>query len=202
MTSPKASMAGCRTVSIARSGPSLRLPSAPPGPPRRRGEADVDRHRDRSRPMPAQSGSRSRSPSVPPDAWSPAAGGSDRFPPFHHLRDDAEGVYDNFTVAAGARLTRNDPCCADRPARRLPHERRADGRRRPACGHHHIAHPRRIAPAARLQDGTHRRSRGVFQGKILRRKARSDGYQMNQALLLSEDAETTASRSWKSTPTT
>jgi Fe-S cluster assembly protein SufD len=38
------------------------------------------------------------------------------------------------------------------------------------------------------------RSRGVFQGKILVRQVaqRTDGYQMNQALLLSDDAEINA----------
>lgn len=106
----------------------------------------------------------------------------------------AEGVYDNFTVAAGARLTRNEIHAALTGPRAACH---MNGAQMAAEGQHvdtttsldHAAPD--CASRQTYKTVLTGRSRGVFQGKILvRREAqKTDGYQMNQALLLSEEAE-------------
>jgi Fe-S cluster assembly protein SufD len=106
----------------------------------------------------------------------------------------ADGVYDNFTVAAGARLTRNEIHAALTGPRAACH---MNGAQMAADGQHvdtttsldHAAPD--CASRQTYKTVLTGRSRGVFQGKILvRREAqKTDGYQMNQALLLSEEAE-------------
>jgi Fe-S cluster assembly protein SufD len=111
-----------------------------------------------------------------------------------HARVAAGGTYDNFTLNAGARLTRNEIHIAlDGPAAGT----HMNGAQLLAGGQHadtttYLDH---AAPGCTSRQ-TYRtvlagRSRGVFQGKILVRQAaqKTDGYQMNQALLLSPDAE-------------
>lgn len=106
----------------------------------------------------------------------------------------AAGTYDNFTVAAGPRLTRNEIHAALTGPRAACH---MNGAQMAAEGQHvdtttsldHAAPD--CASRQTYKTVLAGRSRGVFQGKILvRREAqKTDGYQMNQALLLSEDAE-------------
>jgi Fe-S cluster assembly protein SufD len=106
----------------------------------------------------------------------------------------ADGIYDNFTVAAGARLTRNEIHAALTGPRAACH---MNGAQMAAEGQHvdtttsldHAAPD--CASRQTYKTVLTGRSRGVFQGKILvRREAqKTDGYQMNQALLLSDDAE-------------
>jgi len=106
----------------------------------------------------------------------------------------AGGTYDNFTVAAGPRLTRNEIHAALTGPGAACH---MNGAQMAADGQHvdtttSLDH---AAPGCASRQ-TYKtvlagRSRGVFQGKIhVHRVAqKTDGYQMNQALLLSEEAE-------------
>jgi Fe-S cluster assembly protein SufD len=111
-----------------------------------------------------------------------------------HARVAAGGTYDNFTLNAGARLTRNEIHIALEGAGAAAH---MNGAQLLAGGQHadtttFLDH---AAPGCASRQ-TYKtvlagKSRGVFQGKILVRQAaqKTDGYQMNQALLLSPDAE-------------
>jgi Fe-S cluster assembly protein SufD len=111
-----------------------------------------------------------------------------------HARVAEGGTYDNFTLNAGARLTRNEIHIALNGPGAMAH---MNGAQLLAGGQHadtttYLDH---AAPdcASRQTYKTvlSGKSRGVFQGKILVRQAaqKTDGYQMNQALLLSPDAE-------------
>lgn len=107
---------------------------------------------------------------------------------------EAGGTYDNFTLNAGARLVRNEIHAALRGPKAACH---MNGAQLVADGQHadtttfldHAAPD--CASRQTYKTVLAGRSRGVFQGKILVRQAaqRTDGYQMNQALLLSEHAE-------------
>jgi Fe-S cluster assembly protein SufD len=107
---------------------------------------------------------------------------------------EAGGTYDNFTLNAGGRLVRNEIHAALRGPRAACH---MNGAQLVADGQHadtttfldHAAPD--CASRQTYKTVLAGRSRGVFQGKILVRQAaqRTDGYQMNQALLLSEEAE-------------
>jgi len=111
-----------------------------------------------------------------------------------YARIAAGATYDNFTVAAGPRLTRNEIHAALTGPRAACH---MNGAQMAGEGQHvdtttSLAH---AAPDCASRQ-TYKtvltgRARGVFQGKIHVHQVaqRTDGYQMNQALLLSEDAE-------------
>jgi Fe-S cluster assembly protein SufD len=111
-----------------------------------------------------------------------------------HARVAAGGTYDNFTLNAGARLTRSEIHIALTGPKASAH---MNGAQLLAGGQHadtttFLDH---AAPECSSRQ-TYKtvlagRSRGVFQGKILVRRVaqKTDGYQMNQALLLSPDAE-------------
>jgi Fe-S cluster assembly protein SufD len=111
-----------------------------------------------------------------------------------YARIAAEGTYDNFTVAAGPRLTRNEIHAALVGPRAACH---MNGAQMAADGQHvdtttsldHAAPD--CASRQTYKTVLAGRSRGVFQGRIhVHRVAqKTDGYQMNQALLLSEEAE-------------
>jgi Fe-S cluster assembly protein SufD len=106
----------------------------------------------------------------------------------------AGGTYDNFTLNAGAKLVRNEIHTALLGPKAACH---MNGAQLAGEGQHadtttYLDH---AAPDCASRQ-TYKtvlagKSRGVFQGKILVRQVaqRTDGYQMNQALLLSEDAE-------------
>jgi len=106
----------------------------------------------------------------------------------------AGGTYDNFTVAAGARLTRNEIHAALTGPKAACH---MNGAQMAADGQHvdtttaldHAAPD--CASRQTYKTVLTGRSRGVFQGKIHVHQIaqRTDGYQMNQALLLSDEAE-------------
>ena len=111
-----------------------------------------------------------------------------------HARIAAEARYDTMAVAAGARLTRMEIHAALTGPKASCHMNTAQL----AAGRALVDTTTALDHAA--PDCASRQtcktvlagqSRGVFQGKILvRREAqKTDGYQMNQALLLSEDAE-------------
>jgi Fe-S cluster assembly protein SufD len=107
---------------------------------------------------------------------------------------EARGTYDNFTLNAGGRLVRNEIHARLLGPRAACH---MNGAQLVADGQHadtttfldHAAPD--CASRQTYKTVLAGRSRGVFQGKILVRQAaqRTDGYQMNQALLLSEEAE-------------
>ncbi|WP_084602858.1 Fe-S cluster assembly protein SufD [Rubritepida flocculans] len=107
---------------------------------------------------------------------------------------EAGATYDNFTLNAGGRLVRNEIHAALRGPKAACH---MNGAQLVADGQHadtttfldHAAPD--CASRQTYKTVLAGRSRGVFQGKILVRQAaqRTDGYQMNQALLLSEEAE-------------
>jgi Fe-S cluster assembly protein SufD len=111
-----------------------------------------------------------------------------------HAQVAEGGTYDNFTLNAGARLTRNEIHIALNGPRAAAH---MNGAQLLAGGQHadtttYLDH---AAPGCASRQ-TYKtvlagKSRGVFQGKILVRQAaqKTDGYQMNQALLLSPEAE-------------
>ena len=111
-----------------------------------------------------------------------------------HARVAAGGTYDNFTLIAGARLTRNEIHIALNGPKAAAH---MNGAQLLAQGQHadtttwldHAAPD--CASRQTYKTVLSGKSRGVFQGKILVRQAaqKTDGYQMNQALLLSPDAE-------------
>ncbi len=109
-------------------------------------------------------------------------------------RVEAGGTYDNFTLNAGARLARNEIHAALVGPRAACH---MNGAQLVADGQHadtttfldHAAPD--CASRQTYKTVLTGRSRGVFQGKIHVHQAaqRTDGYQMNQALLLSDEAE-------------
>jgi Fe-S cluster assembly protein SufD len=111
-----------------------------------------------------------------------------------YARIAAGATYDNFTVAAGPRLTRNEIHAALVGPKAACH---MNGAQMAADGQHvdtttsldHAAPD--CASRQTYKTVLTGRARGVFQGKIhVHRVAqRTDGYQMNQALLLSEEAE-------------
>ncbi|MDB5412030.1 MAG: sufD [Rubritepida sp.] len=106
----------------------------------------------------------------------------------------AGGVYDNFTLNAGARLVRNEIHTALLGPKAACHMNGAqlagDGQHADTTTFLDHAAPD-CASRQTYKTVLAGKSRGVFQGKILVRQAaqRTDGYQMNQALLLSDDAE-------------
>ncbi|RAI58984.1 Fe-S cluster assembly protein SufD [Roseicella frigidaeris] len=111
-----------------------------------------------------------------------------------YARVDEGGTYDNFTLNAGARLVRNEihailagpkAACHMNGAQLLQDGQHADtttvlDHAAPDC-----------ASRQTYKTVLAGRSRGVFQGKIHVHQIaqRTDGYQMNQALLLSPEAE-------------
>ncbi|WP_191084997.1 Fe-S cluster assembly protein SufD [Roseococcus microcysteis] len=109
----------------------------------------------------------------------------------------AGGTYDNFTLNAGGRLVRNEIHVALQGPKAACH---MNGAQLVAEGQHadtttFLDHAAPDCPSRQTYKTVLAgRSRGVFQGKILVRQAaqRTDGYQMNQALLLSDDAEINA----------
>ncbi|HYF09852.1 MAG TPA: Fe-S cluster assembly protein SufD [Acetobacteraceae bacterium] len=107
----------------------------------------------------------------------------------------AEGAtYDNFTVAAGAKLSRNEIHAALTGPKAACHMNGAqlvgDGQLSDTTTALDHAAPD-CASRQTYKTVLTGRARGVFQGKIHVHQVaqRTDGYQMNQALLLSEDAE-------------
>ena len=106
----------------------------------------------------------------------------------------AGGTYDNFTLNAGAKLVRNEIHTALLGPKSACHMNGAqlagDGQHADTTTYLDHAAPD-CASRQTYKTVLAGKSRGVFQGKILVRQAaqRTDGYQMNQALLLSEDAE-------------
>ncbi len=106
----------------------------------------------------------------------------------------AGGTYDNFTLNAGARLARNEIHLMLAGARAAAH---MNGVQLVADGHHadtttaldHAAPD--CASRQTYKTVLSGRSRGVFQGRIHVHQVaqKTDGYQMNQALLLSPEAE-------------
>jgi Fe-S cluster assembly protein SufD len=104
------------------------------------------------------------------------------------------GIYDNFTLNAGAKLVRNEIHAALTGPNGACH---MNGAQLVADGQHadtatvldHAAPD--CASRQTYKTVLAGRSRGVFQGRIHVHQAaqRTDGYQMNQALLLSGDAE-------------
>ncbi len=111
-----------------------------------------------------------------------------------HAAIAAGATYDNFTLNAGGRLARNEIHAALNGPKAMCH---MNGAQLVGEGQH--ADTTTVLHHAAPDCGSRQtyktvltgRSRGVFQGKILVSKPaqRTDGYQMNQALLLSEDAE-------------
>ncbi|PZW42215.1 iron-regulated ABC transporter permease protein SufD [Humitalea rosea] len=110
------------------------------------------------------------------------------------VRCAADAVYDSFALNLGARITRNEMHVALNGTGAAAHLNGAqllDGTR--VCDTStYLDH---AAPGCASRQ-TYKsvlagRSRGVFQGKILVRQIaqKTDGYQMNQALLLSDEAE-------------
>jgi Fe-S cluster assembly protein SufD len=106
----------------------------------------------------------------------------------------AGGTYDNFTLNAGARLVRNEIHTALTGPKAACHmngaQLLADGQHADTTTALDHAAPG-CASRQTYKTVLMGRSRGVFQGKILVRQAaqKTDGYQMNQALLLSPEAE-------------
>lgn len=104
------------------------------------------------------------------------------------------GTYDNFTLNAGAKLVRNEIHTALLGPKAACHMNGAqlagDGQHADTTTYLDHAAPD-CASRQTYKTVLAGKSRGVFQGKILVRQVaqRTDGYQMNQALLLSEDAE-------------
>ncbi|MDB5379220.1 MAG: sufD [Rubritepida sp.] len=106
----------------------------------------------------------------------------------------AGGTYDNFTLNAGARLVRNEIHAVLLGPKAACHMNGAqlagDGQHADTTTFLDHAAPD-CASRQTYKTVLAGKSRGVFQGKILVRQVaqRTDGYQMNQALLLSEEAE-------------
>ncbi|MGK7869984.1 Fe-S cluster assembly protein SufD [Falsiroseomonas sp. E2-1-a20] len=111
-----------------------------------------------------------------------------------YARVQAGGTYDNFTLNAGAKLARNEihvALCGPKA------ECHMNGAQLLADGQHadtttaldHAAPD--CSSRQTYKTVLSGKSRGVFQGKILVRQVaqKTDGYQMNQALLLSPEAE-------------
>jgi len=107
---------------------------------------------------------------------------------------EAKGAYDSFTLNLGARLSRTEVHAALSGSGAIAHLNAAQI----LAGSQHsdfttvVSH---TAPGCTSRQTVKNvlagRSRGVFQGKIevAREAQKTDGYQMNQALLLSPDAE-------------
>jgi len=104
------------------------------------------------------------------------------------------GTYDNFTLNAGAKLARNEIHVALNGTKAEAHmngvQLATDGQHLDTTTALDHAAPD-CATRQTYKTVLSGRSRGVFQGKILVRQIaqKTDGYQMNQALLLSPDAE-------------
>ncbi|HEY8614251.1 MAG TPA: Fe-S cluster assembly protein SufD [Roseomonas sp.] len=104
------------------------------------------------------------------------------------------GTYDGFVLNAGGRISRSETHLALLGPRAAAHlngaQLVADGQLADTTTALDHAAPN-CASRQTVKTVLAGRSRGVFQGKILvRREAqKTDGYQMNQALLLSEEAE-------------
>ncbi|RVT95992.1 Fe-S cluster assembly protein SufD [Rhodovarius crocodyli] len=111
-----------------------------------------------------------------------------------HARIAAGGTYDNFTLNAGAKLARNEIHSALEGPKAACHMNGAQlvgqGQLADTTTFLHHAAPD-CASRQTYKSVLTGNGRGVFQGKILVAQVaqRTDGYQMNQALLLSEDAE-------------
>ena len=106
----------------------------------------------------------------------------------------AEGVYDGFALNAGARVARSEIRLALNGERAEAHlngaQLAADGQVADITTAIDHAEPN-CNSRQTVKTVLTGRARGVFQGKILVRRPaqKTDGYQMNQALLLSEAAE-------------
>ncbi len=111
-----------------------------------------------------------------------------------HASIAASATYDNFTLNAGGRLARNEIHASLDGPRAMCHMNGAqlvgDGQHADTTTVLHHAAPD-CGSRQTYKTVLTGRSRGVFQGKILVSKPaqRTDGYQMNQALLLSEESE-------------
>ncbi len=111
-----------------------------------------------------------------------------------HAAIAAGATYDNFTLNAGAKLARNEIHASLDGPKAMCHMNGAqlvgDGQHADTTTVLHHAAPD-CGSRQTYKTVLTGKSRGVFQGKILVSKPaqRTDGYQMNQALLLSEDAE-------------
>jgi len=111
-----------------------------------------------------------------------------------YARVAAGGTYDNFTLNAGAKLARNEIHLTLAGARAAAHmngvQLVADGRHADTTTALDHAAPD-CASRQTYKTVLSGRSRGVFQGRIHVHQVaqKTDGYQMNQALLLSPDAE-------------
>lgn len=111
-----------------------------------------------------------------------------------YARAAAGGVYDNFTLNAGGKLTRNEIHTALAGPKAECHMNGAqllvDGQHADTTTALDHAAPD-CSSRQTYKTVLSGKSRGVFQGKILVRQAaqKTDGYQMNQALLLSPEAE-------------
>jgi Fe-S cluster assembly protein SufD len=100
-------------------------------------------------------------------------------------------------------------CRADRRRRGGPRGRRLHGRRGDGDFHHDdtvfVTHDAERCESRQVFKKVLRNgAKGVFQGKILVKPGaqKTDGYQISQALLLDDEASSSPSRSWRSTPTT
>lgn len=104
------------------------------------------------------------------------------------------GAYDNFTMNAGAKLARNEihvALCGPKAECHMNGVQLvSDGQHADTTTALDHAAPN-CSSRQTYKTVLSGRSRGVFQGKILVRKVaqKTDGYQMNQALLLSPEAE-------------
>jgi Fe-S cluster assembly protein SufD len=107
---------------------------------------------------------------------------------------DGDGTYDSFTLALGSRIARNEVHALLSAPGAIAHLNGAQL----LAGNQHADFTTVVRHAA--PNGSSRqtvknvlagRARGVFQGRIevAREAQKTDGYQMNQALLLSPDAE-------------
>jgi Fe-S cluster assembly protein SufD len=111
-----------------------------------------------------------------------------------YARVAAGGAYDNFTLNAGAKLARNEIHVALNGPKAEAHmngvQLVADGQHADTTTSLDHAAPD-CASRQTYKTVLSGRSRGVFQGKIHVHQVaqKTDGYQMNQALLLSPDAE-------------
>jgi len=111
-----------------------------------------------------------------------------------HAAISAGATYDNFTLNAGAKLARNEIHASLDGPKAMCHMNGAqlvgDGQHADTTTMLHHAAPD-CGSRQTYKTVLTGRSRGVFQGKILVSKAaqRTDGYQMNQALLLSAESE-------------
>jgi Fe-S cluster assembly protein SufD len=111
-----------------------------------------------------------------------------------YARVAAGGTYDNFTLNAGAKLARNEIHLMLAGARAAAHmngvQLAADGQHADTTTALDHAAPD-CASRQTYKTVLSGRSRGVFQGRIHVHQVaqKTDGYQMNQALLLSPEAE-------------